>query len=129
MICGLVSVLVAYGLSPQPWPYPTHPAGVHVYHETGVVTDVLLGNHNGGLRIRLPNGAFDHFYIAQPNKVNGRHYFCQVFPRVGERFPNKNLCSERPPIIVGETRVRVTWWWSSFENHRVKISDEMDTVP
>ncbi len=121
------AALIAYA-APQPWPYPTKPPSVHTFTETGMLTDVILGNHNGGMTIRLPDGRTDHFFIAQPNKVNGRHYYCQIFPTVRERVPDRDLCNERPPVVVGETRVRVSWWWSFFEDHRAKISDEMWTV-
>jgi hypothetical protein len=74
----------------------------------------------------LPNGARDKFIVAQPNKINGHHYLCQIVPWEGEPSRMRSWgCSEVPPrIVVRKTIVRVTYWWSNGQ----RVSDEIDTV-
>jgi hypothetical protein len=126
MILVLLAALVIAYAAPQPWPYPSHPPGVHVFADTGVLTAYDLGNHNGGLTVRHADGTSAHFFIALPNKINGRRYGCQMLPWIGEPISMRDSkCEVHPAVVIGKTPVRVLYWWSVFENRRAKISDSI----
>ena len=130
MMRALLAVLTVAYAAPQTWPYPSHPAGARVFSDAGVLTAYDLGNHNGGMMIRHADGSTAHFFIALPNKINGRRYACQTLPWVGEPASMHNAkCDVHPAVVIGRTCVRVLYWWSVFENRRTKISDDMWAVP
>ncbi len=121
----LAALVIAYA-APQPWPYPSHPPGVRVLSDTGVLTAYDLGNHNGGMTIRHADGTSAHFFIALPNKINGRRYGCEMLPWVGEPASMRDAkCEVRPAVVIGKTRVRVSYWWGVFEDHRANFGQNV----
>lgn len=118
-----LALVVSTGVGP---PYPSKPPNVHAYYAAGRLLSYSLGNHSGTLTIALADGARESFVVAQPNKINGHHYLCQIVPWAGEPPRMRHWgCSEIPPnIVVRQTTVRVTYWWSKGN----RVSDEIDTI-
>jgi len=108
--------------------YPHRPANAHLAFEQGRLTIYTLGNHGGGLTIMRSNGKRDDFFIAYPNKINGKHYLCAELPSI-HNSPDDVSCNQRPPnVVVGKTSVRVTYWWGTMYGKPAKISDEITTL-
>ncbi len=109
--------------------FPSRPPSVSLHYAIGKLTDYTMGNQSGGLTI-VASGKPQSFIIAFPNKINGRHYLCAVLPSVIRPHPDEGLCNQVPSrVVVGKTRVRVTFWHGTFENHPSEISDEIQTLP
>jgi len=93
-----------------------------IHHETGVLTSYGLGNRYTVLSIRLANGKEEEFFMHAPNLINGKHWNC-ILP------PISSVPDECPSgLVVGVTRVRVTYWYAKIQAERSKVSDEIDII-
>jgi hypothetical protein len=108
--------------------FPSRPRHVALLHARGVLTDYGIGNHTGGFSIRDSSGRTTDLYLAYPTYIDGRVCDCVRPPKPGESF-GADSCKQWPKnIVIGTTKVRVTYWWMFFPGtrERVRVSDTID---
>jgi hypothetical protein len=106
---------------------PTHAV---LHGENGVLTSFGIGNDTAGIALRLGNGRTDQLFLAFPHTFNGKLARCRQVadPSVA---PGYTDCKEQLPasIVVGKTRVRVTYWWTRYNGTAVKVADAISVDP
>jgi hypothetical protein len=77
---------------------------------TGILTDYYVGMKSGQLTIKLSSGRSMSFYPANTMTINGGLVHCQAPPANGQN-PPPGICPDWPAnIVIGTTRVTVTYW-------------------
>jgi hypothetical protein len=90
--------------------FPSPPPDVTYFTATGILTDYYVGMKSGQLTIKLSNGHSVSFYRANTMTINGAPVHCQAPPANGQT-PPPGICSDWPAnIVIGTTRVTVTYW-------------------
>jgi hypothetical protein len=108
--------------------FPTHPPNAinHIYR--GVITHYGVGNGRGDLTIVGRSGREISFAVSRPYRINGRTISCHQAPRANYRPPIM-LCSDWPVnVILGRSKIDVTYWRSTENGSPVKVSDAFKTV-
>ena len=109
--------------------FPARPQGESLYAIDGVLVDYAVGRSSGTFVIKTPPlGVHQEFYIGYPMKINGRIVKCTVPPIDGQNADNV-YCKDWPSnILLGKTRVRVTFWKTKAGYTEVNVSDQIDVL-
>jgi hypothetical protein len=110
--------------------FPTRPAHAVLYGDSGILTGFGIGNDTAGIAIKRGDGRAVKFYLAFPHTFDGKRATCtQVAePSIA---PGYSECKERLPadIVLGKTHVHVTYWWTTYDGSRVRVTDAISTMP
>jgi hypothetical protein len=110
--------------------FPMRPTHAVLHGENGVLTAFGIGNDTAGVALHLSDGRTDKFYLAFPHTFNGKLAHCRQVaePSIAPGFTE---CKEQLPanIIVGKTRVRITYWWTTYNGTPVKVADTLAADP
>ncbi len=110
--------------------FPIRPAHAVLYDDSGILTGFGIGNDTAGIAIKRSDGNAVKFYLAFPHTFNGKRATCvQVAePSIA---PGYSECKERLPadIVLGKTHVHVTYWWTTYDGTRVRVTDAISTKP
>ena len=93
--------------------FPAPPAHAPAHVARGVLLSYGVGSAEGHLALRERDGKIADFYIAFPMRVNGRDLRC-AFPQQCPQWP--------ATLVVGKSRVNVTYWMGSRDGHQVPIA-------
>jgi hypothetical protein len=107
--------------------FPSRPTGATLHTETGILTTYGIGNDTGGFTVK--RGAISReFAVGFPLRLAGTLYRCLPIP---SRKHDDGNCKRWPAaLVVGKSRVRVTYWWQEQPGvGRVRVSDTITLDP
>lgn len=118
------------GAAPASSFFPKRPPNAILHTATGVLVDYGLGNKSGGFRIRQDGTQKNlEFSVGDSMRMNRHEVHCAVPPSPGFQ-PSKAACAYWPPeIVIGKTRVQVTYWSDKSAAQAGNVSDQIDSAP
>ena len=108
--------------------FPTRPIHATLKTVVGTLTSLNIGMTTGELIITNSSGSTSLF-VGHPLKINGIVNITCPIPPVGTNTPNPLGCPGGWPkqVVVGRSKVSVTYWTGVYNGEPVKITDQIDS--
>jgi len=107
--------------------FPTRPPGAAVRVFAGTIEHFGIGTGRGDLTVATTNRR-ESFAMSYPYRIDGKEITCHQAPRPDYR-PPPSLCVDWPQsIVLGRTKVRVSYWTTVEQGRSVKASDSLTSA-